>query len=248
MLAREIVEEAYKLRKLWEPSRHGILRQQADLRPEHQSSRSQRPAWRAFEPTAFLYAFTAFNSLYVIDWSASLDRDIYGVVELSGGEEKKIKKFVDFTLAGESGQRYFIDRLMDVTPRDGRSLTEVMEGLLVFRDRNGSPNNLREEIVEATKRLGPTLPAQTLIADSKALMKGVYEVRCNIFHGRKSVLDLSDGDPQMVRIGAFRQIMVALLDTFFSKVNQQRHWNPYFEGFLTDEIAPRAGDQTQRYE
>lgn len=239
-MAMEVVQEAYGLRELWEPSRHGILRQPSSLGPNPQTAPPQRQAWKPFEPTAFLYAFTAFNSLYIVDWDASLTPNSYGVLEHSGDEERKIKKFVDYTLIGEPEQRFFINRFRAVGPIKGKPLIKIMEDLLEFRNRDGSPSDLKAEIVTAAVRLGPNLPSDILIADAKALMKGVYQVRCNIVHGRKRVLDLTDHDPQVLRIAAFRQITVALLDTFFYKVKRSRPWDAHPEIYEVDETAQDA--------
>jgi len=79
-----------------------------------------------------------------------------------------------------------------------------------------------------------------IVSDAKTLFRAVYIVRCNIFHGRKRVLDLAQDYPQLVRIGVFREVIVVLIDTFFSKVSSRRPWGTFFEGRLGGALSRRT--------
>ena len=56
---------------------------------------------------------------------------------------------------------------------------------------------------------------------------------------------------QLERISIYRQIILALLDTFFYKVKKHKGWNPFFDGFILNKFdeaingAPAAVEPTR---
>lgn len=238
MLAREVVEEAFRLRQLWDPSRHRILRRPPDIAEQIHARSGKELLWQEFEPTAFLYAYTALNSLYSYDWNQSLISISSPAIETSGRERQKINRFIDFTLADDEQKRYFLERLRGITPKGKGSIVDAMEGLYPFPEPDGSPSTLREDVISIVKRITTGAPQGDILLDAKILFKAVYIVRCNIFHGRKGVLDLANDHPQLVRIGVFRQMIVALIDTFFTKAqNRYPLWDPFFDGRLGESVS-----------
>lgn len=234
-----LLEESFKLRSLWNPERHRIRRVPLDPAKGTRNTRSMESLWEEFEPTAFLYAYMAFNTLYVIDWERTLN--LGDVVEASVGYEiGRINRFIDFTLSNEEAAASFVQRVRRIAPAGNMSLIGELQRLEPFPQTKYVPAGLERRIVTATQAILSENPNADLVADTKEIFRGVYEVRCNIFHGRKAVLDLAQDHPQMIRIGIFREFTVALLDTFFLKVRQVRGWSPYFEGSL-DELVQPAG-------
>lgn len=235
MLAQDVVEEAFRLRQLWDPSRHQILRYRPEVADSSRVDRlTEKPTeaqWQHFEPTAFLYAYTAFNSLYTYDWQLSMQASGEEAVERGGKEERRINRFIEFTLEHAEHQTCFLERLRAITPSSGRSVIEELEGLKPLPTRGEVLDDLRPHVIAITRALYAN-GRRNVREDAKVLFKAVYRTRCNIFHGRKSVLDLADDNPQLVRIGIFRQMIVALIDTFFYKVNKLRGWDTFFEVYL----------------
>src|SRR5690606_11096141 len=76
---------------------------------------------------------------------------------------------------------------------------------------------------------GTQVRPESILSNTESVLQAIYEVRCNLFHGSKSVLYLASDDPQLLRIATFRRFLIALVDTFFAKVYRLKGWNPYFE-------------------
>jgi len=246
MLVQDVVAEAFRLRQLWHPSRHRILRVRPEVADSSRVNRlGEKPAeahWQHFEPTAFLYAYTAFNSLYTYDWQLSMHASGEEAVERGGKEEKRINRFIGFTLEQAEHQTYFLDRLRAIAPSSGRSVVEELDGLKPLPTLGKASHDLRPQVIAITRALYAN-ERRNVREDAKVLFKAVYRTRCNIFHGRKTVLDLADDNPQLVRIGIFRQMIVALIDTFFYKVNKLRGWDTFFEAHLRDTVSEQPGMQ-----
>lgn len=244
MLAHEVVQEAFRLRQLWDPSRHRILRYPPEVVEEIEERSPREPLWQEFEPTAFLYAYTALNNLYTFNWFESTDSVLGHAVEAEGRELDNLKQFISFVLEDEEQRRYFVEGIRAVVPKSGGSLVEVLKGLYPFPDSEGNLTSLREDVIAISQRLISDEALKNIVPDVKVLFKAVYIVRCNIFHGRKGVLDLANDHPQLVRIGVFRQMIVALIDTFFSKVRSQYpYWDTYFEGHLGETVSRPVTNQ-----
>ncbi len=216
----------------------------ATLRLEHGIRRPLPGAsWQAYSPSRFIYAFFTFNSIYSYDWSLSFQvKEIHEWerVTNANGEEVRLTETEQFCQL----LNFYYDQLGDYTPPlfacslqatfDLFGVTDPGEALkginIAYEDeqlkglRKKFPNNLK------LISLASTDFATHKNALRRALLF-IYSVRCNIFHGRKTALEM-DEPGQQSRLLIYSAILIAANSLLFEVAKQapigwregREHW------------------------
>src|SRR5690606_6145650 len=134
------------------------------------NTRFVESVWEEFEPTAFLYAYMAFNTLYVIDWEQTLN--LRDVVEVSVSYELgRINTFIDFALSDEEAAASFVQRVRKIAPAGSLSLIGELQRLEPFPQKKHLPEGLERRIVSATQAILSENPSSNLVAGTKEIFR-----------------------------------------------------------------------------
>lgn len=167
-----------------------------------------REGWVPFIPTKFIYNFFTFNALCNIDWFSSVEKGIIIEFDSHQGvpESKKIEYYLDFCFSDtefwcDSMKKKFCEMVLG-----GRTCKEVKDILAkIDLDRNlyGEVNRANGNIFSSSfiadfrKAVWDTLTSgDPQEANIKKIYNFIQKIRCNIFHGIKSITEMQDPDQQ----------------------------------------------------
>jgi hypothetical protein len=178
--------------------------------------------WKIFTPSRFVYAFFTFNSIYSFDWESSFDKQqvIRWQCDENGrypGEEDQFTGYL----------KYVSNKLSPETPTIfARELKRILD---LFHIAEPVATLEHVDLVNASKKLeelSKQLPKQfsiVLKGDQKdtdfypsacLLLKFVYKVRCNLFHGVKTNVQLLDTKQQQ-RLLIYTALLIAANSLLF---------------------------------
>lgn len=194
-----------------------------------------------YEPTYFLYNYFCFNTIFSIDWEASVKEGVVQESELS--EEKRIKRLIDFCFSYPGFAESFFPTFKDiVTIRF--ELTEI--------------ENAMEAIVADDKRIdeafigsfqsacGKVLTEKGFnVRDLKTVYSFIYAVRCNIVHGTKSMQHMREPG-QRTRILVYSYFIIALVHMLFMNLKCQSEG--YYSSSMSSPFIARLKDYQQCYQ
>ncbi|MGI6666579.1 MAG: hypothetical protein ACOX5Q_03850 [Bacillota bacterium] len=192
----------------------------------HGIRREEGTGWRGFPPSKFVYAYFAFNSTYSVDWHETLKQGV--VVEWGPVREmEKIKSYVTFTggVEEEGAATWFLTKLTLYT-RQWANLdlndAERELGFIVDDERSGPYRNAFRGAFRAICAEEKPKPFVDLLCD---LLRFIYQVRNNIFHGTKTFSDMAD-ERQQRRLSIYTAILCATQDVFFESARRHFRWYP----------------------
>jgi hypothetical protein len=197
---------------------------EATIRLEHGCKEAGciEDGWRVFLPTRFIYAFFTFNGIYGFDWQSSFDSrkairwqpDEDGKLPKEKTQFKNYLRYVNDKLSPET-PTFFSDKLKDMLRsfRIAEPATVIEHIDLV---------NASNELIE----LGKQFPKQfSIVLEGKQkpedfypsaclLLKFVYKVRCNLFHGEKTRVQLLHLEQQQ-RLLIYTALLIAANSLLF---------------------------------
>ena len=182
--------------------------------------------WRDFAPSRFIYAYFTFNSIYSFDWANSFSemKAIYWgekEEEKIPKEEVQIKFFLKFVYEqlGEKSAIHF--------------QAETRKWVKIFGVQNPIQELEKMDLINATKKveqLGKQFPGNfsniynmklmptDFYSVSCVLLEFIYKVRCNLFHGRKTRIELLDKGQQK-RLLIYTALLIATNNLLFECAN-----------------------------
>jgi hypothetical protein len=195
---------------------------QASLVLEHGIREILRPHdWRPFSPSRFVYAFFTFNGMYSYDWDESFrskkavrwSRNEKGNYPSEQEQFKAYLKTMSRQL-GLEAPRLFAEAFVSALPapisQPGDELRNVS---LVNASRE--MKNLATQMHRHVARLhGNEVKPADLYPTLSSVMRFVYLVRCNLFHGAKTRVRLQDA-AQQSRLEVYAALLVATNSLLF---------------------------------
>lgn len=182
--------------------------------------------FKIYSPSTFIHTFFAFNSIYSNKWVESFDKQTVGHWDTREGQIKPINSLVDFCYdtLGQIAANFFLDELNRYINQnilnDPTSLLDNARRISI-----PSPYNTFEEahgaLMQAFSKLH--LPQEFTHGHHKELVKFVYLVRCNIFHGRKRFPQLLEPN-QEERLKIYTGILLATNEVFFAAAEKKFNW------------------------
>lgn len=216
--------------------------------------RDARSAWRSFAPSRFVYAYFTFDSIYSYDWALSLaeGEPLPWRSDDSGRhlrEEEQIKAFVHY-LSRELGLG-----IGDIYRQEFSKL------VLAFGISNPGKELGAIELVNADKTLrklakpmaclvGKLQNGQVAASDMCSnlihVLRFVYLVRCNVFHGTKTYVEMCDVGQQR-RLLIYAALLIATNCLLFQvPALANIGWNEVSVDFTDHTAQPdAAGDARQ---
>ena len=172
----------------------------AATRLEHAAREVGQTQWNDFAPSRFVYAFFTFNSIYSFNWEKSFNegRAITWKSEDADHVPREDKQFKDYVK--------YVNGIL--APETARIVSEELASSLESYGIDDAIEELKGvNVTNATKRLknlarqlpgefGRLLKGQArdheFFPTACAVLKFVYEVRCSLFHGSKTKVQLLD--------------------------------------------------------
>lgn len=184
---------------------------------------SDRKCWVPFVPTRFIYSIFTFNMLCNIDWKDSIE--VGRIIEFDSGlrdkstgvsDSYKIREYLEFCFGDvdfvSSRKEWFADTVLG-----GMTADEILSELKKIqrdRDRYGRINNNGN--VRAVSFIDNFYESvRSLLVESKFNSDNItntynfiYKIRCNIFHGVKTITEMMDPD-QQTRLEIYSRFLYA---------------------------------------
>jgi len=200
---------------------------EASLRMEHAIRESMRKndPWKDFAPSRFIYAFFAFNTIYSWDWESSFKANAPTRWEKKANdhypdEEEQFKGYVRFCDAslGADTVRCFQRRFAQACEIMGLSDPSSHMTRLDVTNADKKLKKLKDQMPELVKRLHEgTVQPRGFHSTASHVLKFVYGVRCNLFHGRKKHVQMLDPE-QQVRLLVYAALLAAANGLLFDVV------------------------------
>ena len=193
----------------------------------------KRGGWRLFEPSKFIYAYFAFNSFYNFKWDESLEKKELIVfpekIEKKGkleyaNEFDKYKSMIDFIFKHEdkkgNDKKHFFKIICG--DKENKVLIETIKTIKpdnrIQEWQRDCFKNKFEELIKSRD-----IKVKELI---KYIVRFVYLVRNNIFHGKKNTIKMSEKS-QRERLEIYTNIIVALNQLLFNILEREIGFTPH---------------------
>jgi len=189
----------------------------------------QKGAWKLFEPSKFIYAYFAFNSFYNFDWEESLKKSkltafpkkIENEKEIEPSEGHKYKAMIDFIFKGvESSDKELFLKII----KGKDSIENTIEAISKITPDNRITESERENFKKSFFNLVKT--DEIIIGKLKNdIIRFVYMVRNNIFHGTKNTIEMSEVF-QRKRLDIYSNIIIAVNELLFKALERKTSFKP----------------------
>ncbi len=215
--AQRLLSSAYTLKTIHK----GTAKLQHAIRVEGEE-------WQEYYPNYFIFAFFCFNSLYNVDWEESYRRGRVTPVSMvpftkdgktvmreqtEGEKQFQYLKFCfkkDFT-------RVYKDFFIRFVLRENtvEEIDQILSSIQPDRLPNGSVWS-QDFITNFQNAVHDLLRWGKFDKDTvSTIVKFIYSVRCNIFHGVKTIDDMKDLG-QQDRLDVYASLIIALNQMVFS--------------------------------
>lgn len=179
--------------------------------------------WKRFIPTNFIYVFFTFNTLYNVDWEQSLRIGRKWII-LNNREDiyefDKIEQYINFCCKDKEFLKIYKDFFRKyVTHRysSGQILSELHQIQVDKPFSNGRIWN--EDIITHFLNVCHNFLENDIF--DKHFIKGVarfvYYIRCNLFHGVKT-MDMLNEPAQQIRLEIYTLFIIAINQMVFSYI------------------------------
>lgn len=191
----------------------------------------KRGEWRLFEPSKFIYAYFAFNSFYNFEWSESLEKKeliafpekitLEGI-EKDATEGHKYKSMIDFIFshATDSDKDEFLKIICGQKRNEDiiKSISKITpDNRIKESERDNFKKEFEKLITERDIKVGKL---------KNDIVRFVYLVRNNIFHGTKNTIEMSENF-QRKRLEIYTNILVALNQLLFNILERKTDFQPH---------------------
>ena len=183
-------------------------------------------SWKMFEPSRFIYSFFTFNSLYEINWSDSIaDNTIY--YEFDNDPEKtkestKMRAYINFIFeyATEDDFKILSQNIKKMgkgkKPLENNELHNLLQEIVLDdRIKNSDKNDfiVKIEKLVSGRKLTPSQYFNSIV-------KFIYYVRNNIFHGSKTTIEMAE-KKQRDRLIVYSNILNQTNELFFKIISRE---------------------------
>ncbi|HKJ31291.1 MAG TPA: hypothetical protein VKA34_05655 [Balneolales bacterium] len=183
----------------------------------------QPGSWKMFEPSKFIYSFFAFNTLYNYNWQETIERKelIPFSIEYDLSESQKFKIMIDFIFNyfKQSDSTEFIKIILRPNKRENpRRKEDLLQALDGITPDSRITESERESFKKEFKKL---LETETLLKGKlkNELLRFVYLVRNNIFHGTKTTIEMTKRN-QRLRLDIYSSILIATNEMLFKSLER----------------------------
>lgn len=190
----------------------------------------ERGAWKLFEPSKFIYAYFAFNSFYNFDWELSLKNKRLSLFEkiidnegkeIKQSEGEKYKSMINFIFSNVDND----DKALFLKIIKGRdSIERTIEAISKITHDNLITESERENFKKEFEILLKSNEIN-VAKFKKHIIRFVYMVRNNIFHGTKNSIEMSEIF-QRKRLVIYSNIIIAVNELLFKVLEKNNCFKP----------------------
>lgn len=187
-------------------------------------------SWKMFEPSKFVYAYFAFNTFYNFDWEASVKNN-----HLTDYTRKKSEDGAKIEYSDPMKFNAMIDFVFEQT-----TLEERKEFVHIIKRPDKRENPIpNQTIIECISKITPDkkiseakrenfkkeflklIETGDMIQEDikKNILAFIYLVRCNIFHGTKTTIEMVDIN-QRKRLEIYSNILIAVNELLFKSLER----------------------------
>ncbi|NBC11484.1 MAG: hypothetical protein GVY24_07100 [Planctomycetes bacterium] len=195
---------------------------EATIQYDHAVRTMNQLTWSEFAPSRFIYAFFTFNSIYSYNWKSSFckEKAIKWDADSTTPSPRESKRFKEYLRFADQKMnsgilQHFSEELMRRLQSYGidKPIDELQNVCLVNATKD--LRNLAEQLPGQFKSLLEPKPTSTdFYSPASAVLAFVYEVRCNLFHGSKTRVQLHD-HAQQRRLLIYTAILIAANSLLF---------------------------------
>ena len=206
--------------------------------------------WRLFEPSRFVYAFFAYNTIYSINWRKTVEKNeiinwdannpndtINREVRMSETKKmRELSKFIYETHIFSEENKDLSDNKKKFAEHykktlfDNITLVKIKEECIASTLRYITTDKriTTEDKERFRKNLLNLIEGNLINKDFTravdSLMVFIYNVRNNIFHGSKTILEMSN-DGQRERLLLYAAIIMTMNDLLFEALEKATNWH-----------------------
>ena len=200
--------------------------------------------WEEYFPNHFIYAFFAFNSLYNIDWYTSYNtgrlQSIPKIVTTDKGSQKifdeseikKQRQYISFCFQDNRFVQLYKDFFIGFVTKENtkEEIKEILSD--IKRDSNANGAIRTEGYVKNFQTAVENILSRGAFNQSniKTILHYIYSVRCNFFHGVKSIKDMLDYG-QQDRLYIYASFIIAMNQMVFSYLDYLIKGEKFTESF-----------------
>lgn len=181
----------------------------------------QPGSWKMFEPSKFVYSYFTFNTLYSYDWPLSIYKLQLKIHQDEIIEEQKFKRMIDFIFENQNEIKSseFIEFLLQPNKKKGAKTKESLKKALkhITSDNNISETERDNFIKEFAKLIDSEIIRKGKL---KILLRFIYNVRNNIFHGTKNTIEMTDPG-QRKRLEIYSNLLNATNNLLFKSLEKK---------------------------
>lgn len=166
-----------------------------------------------YAPTYFMYSFFFFNTLYNIDWKKSIETG-YETISKISTEKDRQNALIEFCFTDDTFWSGYIDNFCKkvVCNYDYEKLMNCLDEIKLDKHKNGrfygkKGKDLKDTFISDFNQL--FCDSNFQCDRVKRLIKFIYNVRCNIFHGEKC-FSLMNEEKQKVRLMLYGDILMSV--------------------------------------
>lgn len=177
---------------------------EATIRFDHAVKVIGQTTWTDFPPSRFIYAFFTFNSIYSFDWKTSFKekKAIRWSADATNRIPKEVEQFkaylryVDSVLTPNTSKIFREDLAPRVTSLGVGDPIEELNAMDLVNATEELKSLARQLPGEFGRLIDGRAKAEDFFATVCVVLRFVYEVRCNLFHGSKTTVQLLDSAQQ----------------------------------------------------
>ena len=211
----ENIEDLHRLHFVTIDFKHGI---------EHKPD-----TWKMFEPSKFVYAYFAFNTLYNFDWEESCQSNsliVLKKIKIDGKDEKpneaqKFNKMVEFVFNNlvEEDMNHFLRFILK--PRKNENPKQNKDLIASINEIIPDKNISQKKSDDFKKVFAALIEKKQFHKESISIMlKFIFLVRCNIFHGTKDTINMLDKN-QRNRLEIYSNILIGFNELLFKSIEKK---------------------------
>jgi len=170
--------------------------------------------WEIFEPTKFIYSYFSFNSIYSYDWEKSFWKRTPHSRDRKIKEETKIKETIEtfYEELSNDFKKKFQKSLKNYMFCDSE---EVMKILDEIKTDSLIDKDVKNRFTEDVEKILVEKISNNEVKDRlNNILKFIYKVRNNIFHGTKTTVDMA-GEEQKKRLKIYTAILLSTNELLF---------------------------------
>ncbi|MBV1756485.1 MAG: hypothetical protein KMY55_01455 [Dethiosulfatibacter sp.] len=220
------INDLYKLHLAATELKHGVLKQD----------------WTFFEPSRFVYAYFGFNSFYSINWEASTIKN-----ELIKWDHKNNQSEEDDKLTEPQKIRRMIKFIYNTCTQTNVSHTDQAEKNKEFAkqferimknryrmdfqvaltqlSRMNTPEKTKVQFIHNFEMILSTELTGKRFKDTwEDILYFIYNIRNNIFHGSKTIVDMMDKSQQR-RLRIYTALLLVTNEMLFEAIDKTGVWS-----------------------